>query len=48
MVVLETLPSATCDRVEVSGWDEEDEIFFVERSEHGWDESAGKLSLLNT
>ena len=27
--------------VEVSGWDE-DEIFFVERSELGWDEYAGK------
>jgi hypothetical protein len=27
--------------VEVSGWDE-DEIFFVERSELGWDEFAGK------
>ena len=27
--------------VEVSGWDE-DEIFFVERSELGWDEFVGK------
>jgi hypothetical protein len=27
--------------VEVSGWDE-DEVFFVERSELGWDEYAGK------
>jgi hypothetical protein len=27
--------------VEVSGWDE-DEIFFAERSELGWDEYAGK------
>jgi len=27
--------------VEVSGWDE-DEIFFVERSELGWDDYAGK------
>jgi hypothetical protein len=27
--------------VEVSGWDE-DEVFFVERSEIGWDEYAGK------
>jgi len=27
--------------VEVSGWDE-DQIFFVERSELGWDEFAGK------
>ena len=27
--------------VEVSGWDEND-VFFVERSELGWDEHAGK------
>ena len=27
--------------VEVSGWDE-NEVFFVERSELGWDEYAGK------
>jgi hypothetical protein len=27
--------------VEVSGWDE-DQVFFVERSELGWDEYAGK------
>jgi hypothetical protein len=28
-------------RVEVSGWDEE-EMFFVEKSQIGWDEFAGK------
>jgi hypothetical protein len=28
-------------RVEVSGWDEE-EIFFVEKSQIAWDEFAGK------
>ena len=28
-------------RVEVSGWDQE-EIFFVEKSQLGWDEFAGK------
>ncbi len=37
----ETLPIASNYRAEVSGWDE-DEIFFVEKSELCWDDFAGK------
>ena len=37
----ETLSIASNYRVEVSGWDE-DEIFFVEKSEVSWDDFAGK------
>ena len=37
----ETLPVIGSCRVEVSGWDE-DEIFFVEKSELSWDDFAGK------
>ncbi len=37
----ETLPIIGSCRVEVSGWDE-DEIFFVEKSELSWDDFAGK------
>jgi len=40
-VLSETLPIASSCRVEVSGWDE-DEIFFVEKSEISWDDFAGK------
>jgi len=40
-VVAETLPIASACRVEVSGWDE-DENFFVEKSELSWDDFAGK------
>jgi len=40
-VLSETLPIASGCRVEVSGWDE-DEIFFVEKSELSWDDFAGK------
>jgi len=41
MANLETQSLTQTGMVEVSGWDE-DEIFFVERSELGWDEYAGK------
>ncbi len=37
----ETLPIIGSCRVEVSGWDE-DENFFVEKSELSWDDFAGK------
>ncbi len=37
----ETMPIVSNYRVEVSGWDE-DEIFFVEKSEISWDDFAGK------
>jgi len=40
-VLSETLSIASNYRVEVSGWDE-DEIFFVEKSELSWDDFAGK------
>jgi hypothetical protein len=40
-VLTDTLPIASNYRVEVSGWDE-DEIFFVEKSELSWDDLAGK------
>ncbi len=41
LVLSEALPIASSCRVEVSGWDE-DEIFFVEKSELSWDDFAGK------
>lgn len=41
MTNLETQSLTQTGLVEVSGWDEE-QIFFVERSELGWDEVAGK------
>lgn len=41
LVLSETLPVVSACRVEVSGWDE-DEIFFVEKSELSWDDFAGK------
>jgi len=41
MANLETQSLTQTGMVEVSGWDE-DEVFFVERSELGWDERAGK------
>ena len=37
----ETLPLVGTCRVEVSGWDQ-NEIFFVEKSELSWDDFAGK------
>ena len=40
-MLADTLPLTGCCRVEVSGWDE-DEIFFVEKSELSWDEFAGR------
>ena len=40
-MIAETLPIASACRVEVSGWDE-DENFFVEKSELSWDDFAGK------
>ena len=41
MANLETQSLTQTAMVEVSGWDE-DEVFFVERSELGWDDFAGK------
>jgi hypothetical protein len=41
LVLSETLSVVSACRVEVSGWDE-DEIFFVEKSELSWDDFAGK------
>ena len=41
MINSEALSLTQTATVEVSGWDE-DEVFFVERSELGWDEYAGK------
>ncbi len=41
MPTSEPLPLTQSGLVEVSGWDE-NQIFFVERSELGWDEFAGK------
>ncbi len=41
MGISETLPLTQTGLVEVSGWDE-NEVFFVERSELSWDEFAGK------
>jgi hypothetical protein len=46
MTNLETQSLTQTGLVEVSGWDEE-QIFFVERSELGWDEFAGKHVTLN-
>jgi hypothetical protein len=41
MANLETQSLTQTGTVEVSGWDE-DEVFFVERSELAWDDYAGK------
>jgi len=41
MLVAETLLGIDSFRVEVSGWDE-NEIFFVEKSDLAWDNFAGK------
>ena len=41
MQILEGLPTTDSFRVEVSGWDQ-DEIYFVEKSNLDWDEFAGK------
>jgi hypothetical protein len=41
MINSETQSLTQTGTVEVSGWDE-NEVFFVERSELGWDEYAGK------
>jgi hypothetical protein len=41
MANLETQSVTQTGTVEVSGWDE-DEVFFVERSELAWDDYAGK------
>lgn len=41
MTASETLTPSECCRVEVSGWDE-NQSFFVEKSELAWDDFAGK------
>ena len=41
MANLETQSLTGTGMVEVSGWDE-DQVFFVERSELGWDDYAGR------
>ena len=41
MATSDLLPLKQSGLVEISGWDE-DEIFFVERSEVDWDEYAGR------
>lgn len=41
MIVSETLTQLECYRVEVSGWDE-NQAFFVEKSDLAWDDFAGK------
>jgi hypothetical protein len=41
MATSDLLPLKQSGLVEISGWDE-DEIFFVERSEVDWDEFAGR------
>lgn len=41
MLVSEILPESECCRVEVSGWDE-NQAFFVEKSDLAWDDFAGK------
>lgn len=46
MANLQTHALIQTGMVEVSGWDE-DKIFFVEQSELGWDEYAGKLVTLS-
>jgi hypothetical protein len=47
MANLETQSLTQTGMVEVSGWDE-DEVFFVERSELAWDECAGRLNSSST
>ena len=46
MVILETIPQTDGYRVEASGWDEND-IFFVEKSQLARDEFAGKYIALD-
>jgi hypothetical protein len=46
MANLETQSLTQTGMVEVSGWDE-DEVFFVERSQLAWDEYAGKRVTLS-
>ena len=41
MIEAETLAPSECCRVEVSGWDE-NQAFFVEKSDLAWDDFAGK------
>ena len=41
MPVTDLLPTTDSLRVEVSGWDQ-DEIYFVEKSDLHWDELAGR------
>jgi hypothetical protein len=41
MIVSETLAPSDSYRVEVSGWDE-NQAFFVEKSDLAWDDFAGK------
>jgi hypothetical protein len=41
MIVSEALPQSECYRVEVSGWDE-NQAFFVEKSDLAWDDFAEK------
>ncbi len=41
MIVSEALTQSECYRVEVSGWDE-NQAFFVEKSDLAWDDFAGK------
>jgi len=41
MIASEVLAGAECYQVEVSGWDE-NEMFFVEKSDLAWDEFVGK------
>jgi hypothetical protein len=41
MTVLEALTQSECYRVEVSGWDE-NQVFFLEKSDLAWDDFAGK------
>ncbi|HXX16479.1 MAG TPA: hypothetical protein VEJ47_16385 [Candidatus Eremiobacteraceae bacterium] len=41
MTVSETLAPSECCRVEVSGWDE-NQSFFVEKSDLAWDDFAGQ------
>ncbi len=41
MAAPETVPQSETCRVEVSGWDE-NQFFFVEKSDLSWDEFAGK------
>lgn len=41
MLVAETLVNTDSLRVEISGWDE-NQIFFVEKSDLGWDNFSGR------